>query len=134
MWDTPDLEDGQVKREEEPPLALARLRLTTAELETLRRQGAVARERRGRRWLYKLRFRVDGRQVTRYVGTDAGKAAEVRQGLREWQVGRHLDLALGRLARQAGRELRRAKQELEKQMAERGLGFHGLAVRRPRLK
>ena len=58
MWDTPDLEDGQVKREEEPPLALARLGLTTAELETLRCQGAVARERRGRRWVYKLRFRV----------------------------------------------------------------------------
>ena len=134
MRDTSDLEARQVKREDEPPLALVRLGLTTAELETLRRQGSVSRERRGRRWLHKLRFRVDGRQVTRYVGTDEGKAAEVQRGLREWQGDRHLDLELGRLARQAGQELRRARRELEEQMAERGLGFHGFAVRRPRCK
>lgn len=134
MWEATSLEAKQVKRGSEPPLALARLGLTTAELETLRRQGSVSRERRGRRWLYKLRFRVDGRQVSRYVGTDAGKAAEVRQGLHQWQRERHLDLELGHLARQAGRELRRAKQKLDEQMAERGLGFHGLAVRRPRGK
>ena len=103
MRDTSDLEARQVKREDEPPLALVRLGLTTAELETLRRQGSVSRERRGRRWLYKLRFRVDGRQVTRYVGTDVEKAAEVQQGLREWQGDRHLDLELGRLVRQAKR-------------------------------
>ena len=134
MWEATDLEAEQVRREGEPSLALVRLGLTAAELETLRRQGSVSRERRGRRRLYKLRFRVDGRQVTRYVGTDEGKAAEVRQGLHEWQGERHLDLELGRLARQAGRELRRAKRKLEEQMVERGLGFHGLAVRRPRCK
>ena len=130
MWDATDLEARQVKREGEPPLALMRLGLKTAELETLRRQGFVSRECRGGRWLYKLRFRVDGRQVTRYVGTDVRKAAEVQQGLTEWQGERHLELELGRLARQAGRELRRAKRQLAEQMADRGLNFHGLAVRR----
>ena len=132
MWDTTDLEAGQVKREGEPPLALVRLGLEAIELEMLRRQGFVSRECRGGRWLYKLRFRVEGRQVTRYVGADERKAAEVQQALVEWQGARQLDLELGRLARQASRELRRAKRTLEEQMAKRGLGFHGLAVRRAR--
>ena len=132
MWDKLDLEAPQMKWEGEPPLALAQLGLSTAELEVLRRQGFVSRECRGGRWLYKLRFRVDGRQVTRYVGTNAREAAEVQQGLMQWQGKRHLDLELGRLARQTGRELRRAKQKLKEQMAERGLGFHGLVVRRAR--
>ena len=134
MWDATDLEAGQVKREGEPPLALVRLGLEAIELETLRHQGFVSRERRGRCWLYKLRFRVGRRQVTRYVGTDARSAAEVEEGLVEWQAKRRLDLELGRLVRQAGHELCRVKRQLTEPMAGRGLGFHGLAVRRARNK
>lgn len=134
MRGTVDLDAEQVKRDDEVPVVLAKLKLGTKEVRALRHQGFVSRERRGRCWVYRLRFRVDGRQVTRYVGTDAVKAAVVQQGLAEWQAKRHLDLELGRLAKEAGRELRRAKQQLTEQLAKRGLGFHGLGVRRTRSK
>ena len=130
MRDTADLDAEQVKRHDEVPVALARLKLGTRKLRALRHQGFVSRERRGGCWVYRLRFRVDGRQATRYVGTDTEKAAEVQQSLAEWQAKRCLDLELGRLTREAGRELRRAKQQLTEQLARRGFGFHGLGVRR----
>jgi len=132
MRGTAELDAEQVKRDDKVPAALAGLKLETRELQALRHQGFVSRERRGSCSVYRLRFRVDGRQVTRYVGTDVENAAEVQQSLAEWQAERSLDLELGRLAREAGRKLTRAKQQLTEQLASRGFGFHGLNVRRAR--
>jgi hypothetical protein len=132
MRGTAELDAEQVKRDDEVPAALAGLKLETRELQALRHQGFVSRERRGSCSVYRLRFRVDGRQVTRYVGTDAEKAAEVQQSLAEWQAKRCRDLELGRLAREAGRELKRAKRQLTGPLARRGFEFHGLRVRQAR--
>ena len=106
MPNTTEVDAGPVNRDQQAPAGLAGLKLGARELRALRRQGFVARERRGGGWVYRLRFRVGGRQTTRYVGTDAAKAAEVQQSLAAWQAGRCLELELGRLVSQAGRELR----------------------------
>lgn len=127
-----DLEAGRVNRQADIPAGLARLQLGAQELQALRHQGFVSRERRGGCRVYRLRFRMEGRQVTRYVGTDAAQAAEVQQGLDLWQGKRRLERKLGRLAREAGRQLTRAKLQLTEPLARRGFGFHGRSVRRAR--
>jgi hypothetical protein len=112
--------------------ALAQLGLGADELEALRRGGFVARERRRGRVYYRLRFRVAGTQVTRYLGSNPDFALQVRRAIEQWQVPRRLDLQLGRLAREASRRLRRAKQRLAPEMRTHGLVFHGLSIRRKR--
>jgi hypothetical protein len=124
--------EEDVKRADRLPPVLARLRLGQKELEALRRGGFVAREHRRGRVYYRLRFRVGQRQVTRYVGTDQELAAQVQRALEHWQRPRRLDLELGRLAREANRKLRRAKQQLRPKLRTCGLYFHGLSVRRKR--
>ncbi len=124
--------EEDVKRTDRVPPALARLRLEQEALEALRRGGFVARQHRRGRVYFRLRFRVGGRQVTRYLGSDPQVAAQVERALEQWQQARRLDLELGRLAREANRKLRRAKQQLMPEVRTYGLYFHGLSVRRKR--
>lgn len=108
--------------------------LTAEQLCALRRQGFVSRECRGagRKEIYKLRFRWQGRQQVRYLGTDPGAAAQVRAALEQWQSAARRRREAQRAARQARRTLRAAKRQLAPRLAEAGFAFHGLAIRRTR--
>jgi hypothetical protein len=112
---------------------LARLRLTRDELAALRRQGFVARERRGERSaVFKLRFRLAGRQRVIYLGTDFEQARAVKRELAELQRGRRQSLELARLHRMVGKTVRASKTQLAPLFERDGYHFHGHAVRRRR--
>jgi hypothetical protein len=90
----------------------------------------VAREQRGRCTLYKLRFRVAGRQRVRYLGTDAAAAAAIARELAGLHVQRWLARRGRCLRRQARRLLRQARHRLGPLLLARGYRFHGLTIRR----
>jgi hypothetical protein len=111
--------------EAKPPVGtasgiLTRCGLTAEQLRALRRQGFVATERRGasRKKIHKLRFRWQGRQQVRYLGTDPGAAAQVRAALERWQS----EARRRREAQRAARQARQAaKRQLTPLLPERGL-------------
>ena len=112
--------------------ALVQLGLTPTEFEAIKTQGHVSHERRGNRQVFKLRFRVDGKQCVRYVASDPGRALEVARELAALQHGRQTDLALYRTTKRAAQMLRESKKKLEPILAEHGLHFYGYEVRRRR--
>jgi hypothetical protein len=120
-------------RRETARRCLAELGLNAADQAALARRGFVSREIRGRGTaVYKLRFRRDGRQHVRYLGTDAGGVRRVQEAVRELQEERRIELDRGRLHRDAAKLLRDGKRRLEKPLAAVGLRFHGRSIRRPR--
>ena len=107
--------------------------MTPQQWDALRLQGTVAAERRARgRPVYKLRFRIRGRQIVRYLGTDPALAEEVRQELAQLQRPRRVERQLRRLRQEAATALRQAKAASEPLLNARGLRYHGYALRRPR--
>ena len=110
---------------------LRALRLSDADLAVLKRQGSVHRERRGQQTIRKLRFRRDGQQVVRYLGS-AEATRQVKKALMEWQTPHRQSRALLRLARNAREALRSAKQTLAPHLERNGYHFHGLAIRQRR--
>lgn len=119
------------------PAILARLEIGLTDSEALARQGFVAAEYRsgtgGRRGpYYKLRWRCGGRQRVRYLGRDAEFAEKVRDVLHHHQRRVRTRARLRKLARRARARLRQAKSRLAPLLAERGLYFHGYAIRRRR--
>jgi len=121
------------RRRPAPIRRLADLNLAPEELRELTRQGFIAREYRGDSGpFFKIRFRVRGRQIVRYLGSDVHTAAAVARELRALQAGRRLARFLGRLRAQARRLLRRAKRRLEPLLRARGFYLHGHTVRRRR--
>ncbi len=115
--------------EPHPGQALTQLRLTPGDFALLRRQGFVSCERRGARQVFKLRFRREGRQVVRRIGSDPAVAAEVRRELEALQVQRRRRREFRRLARLGRQALRDSKRVLAPVLAQDGFYFHGLAVR-----
>ena len=113
---------------------LAQLSLSAEEIGALRHQGFVCSENRNDRIDYKLRFRQAGWQKVRYLGTSAALAQQVQAELDRLQEATQLDRKLARLDRAAKRALREAKTKLEPAVKEAGFAFHGLAIRRPRMK
>ena len=113
---------------------LRRLGLDDDELMALRSQGFVSREQRspGHAPVFKLRFRIDGKQRTRYLGSDSDVIAAVRQELAELREEAQRGRKLRRLARQARCRWQRAKSELEPLLAAEGYHFHGLLIRKRR--
>jgi len=111
--------------------ALAALRLDDSDLEELGRQGFVCREKRGDRVYHKLRFRRDGRQVVRYVGS-AERAAAVERELSDLQAETTAVRELNTVVKLANKMLRDSKTELEPLLASHGYAFHGMSIRRPR--
>ena len=79
------------------PPQLAKLNLTGAQLAALRRRGFVNHERRNGRTVCKLRLRVEGVQIVRFLGTDRQRAESLAAELRHWQSGRRLQLEAGQL-------------------------------------
>lgn len=84
--------------------------------------------------MFKLRFRLKGRQKVKYLGCDAKRAAEIQVELDELQQSRNYDRRLRALARSASEQLREAKQRLEPLLEGTGWKLHGRAVRRTRRK
>jgi hypothetical protein len=121
------------QRREAARAHLAIYGLTDADQAALARQGFVIREPRGRNTIiYKLRYRLDGQQRVRYIGTETHEAERVQQSVNELQTERRLELAIGRLNREAAQLLRDGKQRLEGPLAAAGFRFHGRAIRRRR--
>ena len=112
------------------PGLLGRLGLAPEDVAALARQGFVAADRRvgGRRY-FRLCWRAAGQQRTRYLG-DAERASQARRELALLQRERTAERELARLRRDARRLLRASKAELAARLKDRGLHFHGLAIRR----
>lgn len=75
---------------------------------------------------------MDGRQRAKYVGTDEVRARKVSDALEALQSGRRLNRTLRKLRRTGAQTMKRAKQRLEPLLTERGLYFHGRAIRQRR--
>jgi hypothetical protein len=112
---------------------LQALGITAAELLALQRQGFVSAERRGAQsQIYKLRFRLLGRQRVRYLGADPSAAAVIQGILRELQQDRRLRKQIRIACSNAAQTLRETKRQLEPLLELYGFKFHGQAIRRPR--
>lgn len=127
----------QQKSEEQQELRsaaddLAALGFGNDEIAALKRQGFVSHESRGGHVIYKLRFRLHGRQRVRYFGADAERAEQVERLLERLQRGRRIKKQLRDIRHYASKELRETKLRLKPFVENAGLIFHGLAIRRPR--
>lgn len=112
---------------------LALLNLTPAEQNALASQGFVAAEyRRGSGPYFKLRFRLQGRQVVRYLGVNPEFAKRVEKEVAELQRPRRQEQQVRRLNDEAHRQLRHWKQTLEPFVTKQGYHFHGFALRKAR--
>ena len=91
---------------------LNQLPLSDEELSALSRQGFVHRERRGAKTVFRLRFRVDGRQRVRYVRPRDAEALEAELALlqREVRARRRLT-GVAALARQLLRDRSRHRSQ-----------------------
>jgi hypothetical protein len=109
---------------------LNRLKLSDEVLGALTRQGFIRSERRGTKTIFRLCYRVEGRQHVRYVSPRDAKAleAELRSLQRQILARRRLAVlaALGR------RALRDRKLKLAPLIEARGYHFHGHQIRRRR--
>jgi hypothetical protein len=109
---------------------LSRLRLSDEELAALSHQGTIRGEMRGTKKIFRLRFRVHGRQHVRYVSPQvvAALEAEIESLQKAVRVRRNLN----RVARVARKMLRQRKRSLTLFLDERRYHFHGHQVRRYR--
>src|SRR4051794_31107499 len=86
---------------------LNRLALSDEELGALTRQGFINSERRAGKTIFRLRYRVDGRQRVRYVSPRDAAALEAELGLLQRRIRARRRLAgLSALARHALRDRR----------------------------
>jgi hypothetical protein len=112
---------------------LVDLGLSAAEQAALARQGFIAPEYRHQKGpYYRLHFRLDGRQTTRYLGCDSTVIPTLRAELADLQRLTHLDRELGQRCRQARRLLRATKKRLAPDLQRAGYHYHGLDIRRRR--
>jgi hypothetical protein len=112
--------------------ALASLDLCPEAWDALQRQGSLCAERCGTGVVYKLRFRLDGRQQSRYVGKKKAFVDQIERELAELQADTRLRRRLRPLVREARRRLRRTKCHVEPLLERAGRAFHGRAIRRRR--
>jgi hypothetical protein len=98
------------------------------------RQGTVVetwRVSKGRRLgpYYQLRYRIDGRQCRKYLGSDVGFAAEVREELQRLQSGMRESRELRRLRISVRRELDRQHAIMDGELRPLGLRRQGNEIR-----
>ena len=106
------------------------LGLTEDQIAALRQQGFVARERRhGRSEVFKLRFRINGQQQVRYLGTSPLEATRVALALKALQKAKRLRREMQRLQRESQAVLKATKKLLGPALEAAGFRFHGLSVR-----
>jgi hypothetical protein len=102
---------------------------TPFELQALVQQGFVAVEPRGARLIYKLRYRVAGRQRVRSLGSDPLQAQLIADELAKLQAARRQQLTTKRIVKHARRALRKAKRRLTAVATAEGVVFHGYSIR-----
>ena len=103
------------------------------EVVALQRQGFVSAESRGKKLrIYKLRFRLQGRQRVHYLGTDPCAAERIKRALSELQEGQRRQRQLRLVCTVAAKALRETKRQLEPLVETYGFKFHGRAIRRSR--
>jgi hypothetical protein len=113
---------------------LQALNLDAEELAALSHNGTIHQEQRGRNTIiFKLRYRLAGRQRVKYLGTDQNLVAQIQTELNDLQAVHQRNHELRRLGKQARALLRETKQRLLAPLAQAGLKFHGRAIRRPRI-
>src|SRR5262245_57621597 len=110
------------------------LGLAEDDLAALRGQGFISCERRRAEHapIYKLRYRTDGRQRTRYLGTDLSIVDSVRCELAELQKSVKDDRKMRQVLRFVRRRLRHCQKLLAPLLAQGGYTFHGRVLRRRR--
>lgn len=84
--------------------------------------------------IYKLRFRLGGRQRVRYLGTNQEEADDVERLVQALQSGRRIKKQLRELDHEVTEKLKTLKQRLSPFLDRAGLKFHGLAIRLPRAR
>jgi hypothetical protein len=108
-------------------------RLGPADHDGLARQGWVSEQvRPSGATTYKLRWRVNGRQRVRYLGSDVAVAAQVRAALIDLQCARRTERELAQLLRQARAQLGTLKRQLQPDLESLGYAYHGYSARRTR--
>lgn len=109
---------------------LNRLALSAEELSSLARQGFIRSETRGSKTIYRLRYRVHGRQRARYVSPR--DAAALEGELASWQRQVRARRRLNELVALARKLLAQRRATLAPLLAEQGYHFHGYQIRRSR--
>jgi hypothetical protein len=82
--------------------------------------------------VYKIRFRMSGRQQSRYVGKRPGFVEQIRHELAQLQGAARSQERLQRLERQAKRCIRKTIRQIETLLPGAGRAFHGRSIRRQR--
>jgi hypothetical protein len=109
---------------------LNRLVLSDEDFGALARQGTVRSEKRGSKTVFRLRFRVQGRQCARYVRAADAAALQAELALLQRRV--RACRRLARLAALARQLLRERKSALTPLLESQGYHFHGQQIRRAR--
>ena len=112
------------------PYRLLALGLSSEHVRALAQQGFVCSEYRGKRGpFFKLRFRLQGRQVVKYLGMDVEEAERVRRELAELQRARRGGVELRRATLEARKILRSSKRMVWADAKRAGFEFHGRSLR-----
>ena len=127
-----DVEEDTARESAAVPLVLIALGLQPDELEALRRQGHVTRERRGTRVIAKLRWRQRGQQRVIYLGSDHRQAAAIHAALNALRWPLRFKQRLKARAAQVSKILRSIKPRLAQVADQAGMHFHGRRLRRRR--
>ena len=109
---------------------LASLDLSPEAWEVLEHQGSLCAEASRAGKVYKLRFRLDGKQQARYVGKNDGFVDQIRRELAQLQAERRSRQRMRRLDQMAKQCLRSTQRQLEPLLPMSGRAFHGRAIRR----
>lgn len=110
---------------------LATLRLSDSDFASLREQGFVSSEQRGKSTFFKLRFRSrdTGRQCVRYIGKDQETATAVSRELEVLQRTVKQDRRLRRLEVEVRRVLRETKESVQRLLVDTDYHFYGMEIR-----
>ena len=111
---------------------LASLGLCPEAWDTLSEQGSLCAESGKTGSVYKLRFRLGGRQQSRYVGKSPGFVKQIRRELAQLQAATRSHERLRRMIRETTQCIRKTKRQLEPLLPITGRVFHGRAIRRRR--
>lgn len=112
--------------------ALANLRLTAAQRRALQEQGFVSAERRKKRTVYKLRFRLEGRQQVISLGSDRAQAQQVSTALHKLQAPRRAKQALKTHVQKQRQAWSRLRDNLDQVSVHTRFHRHGRRLRRRR--
>jgi hypothetical protein len=130
-----ELTGNRLPQEATGASGLERLGLSAEQLAALAQQGFLSPEDRGgKRPTYRLRFRSNGRQIVKYVGTDPAVVETIRREVTALQQAQREARELRQLVEEAHAVLRQTKRELQPTLEAAGMRFHGYAVRRARVK